>query len=105
LSEISKRDNAGTGKLPERGIAGASELPKRLNDQKVWKRLHDVLVDDQVTSLGNSWSATETHERLEVKYVVSPEEDVGDDLYEEDTRVDEVHSRTVDLTDFVVNFE
>jgi len=40
LREISKRDNAGAGKLPERVIAGASELPKRLNDQKGWKRLH-----------------------------------------------------------------
>jgi hypothetical protein len=37
LSEISKRDNAGVGKFPERGITGVSELPKRLNDQKVWK--------------------------------------------------------------------
>ena len=27
LCKISKRDNAGVGKLPERGIAGASELP------------------------------------------------------------------------------
>ena len=31
----------GTGKLPERGIAGVIEFPKRLNDQKGWKRLQD----------------------------------------------------------------
>jgi hypothetical protein len=30
LCEISKRDNSGTGNLPERGVAGVSELPKRL---------------------------------------------------------------------------
>jgi hypothetical protein len=46
LSEISKRDNAGVGELPEMGITGVSELPKRLNDQKIWKRLHDVLADE-----------------------------------------------------------
>ena len=28
LRKISNRDNTGAGKLPERGIAGASELPK-----------------------------------------------------------------------------
>jgi len=68
LRKISNRDNTGSGKLPERGIAGASDLPKRLNDQKGWKRLHDVLASesagltsaerqrryDQVTALGNS---------------------------------------------------
>ena len=36
-----------------------------------------------------------------MKHVVSPEEGVGDDLYEEDTRVDETHSRLPDLTDYL----
>jgi hypothetical protein len=60
LCEIQKRDNAGTGKfpkrgvpgsseLPERGVVGESELPKRLNDQKSWKRLHDVLVTESAS--------------------------------------------------------
>jgi hypothetical protein len=80
LRKISNRDNTGAGKLPERGIAGASELPKWSNDQKGWKRLHDVLAAksagltpaerqktyDQVTALGNSWPVTETQERLDV---------------------------------------
>ncbi len=115
MRKISNRDNTGAGKLPERGIAGASELPKRLNDQKGWKRVHDVLASesagltpaerqrryDQVTAFGNSWPVTETQERLEVKDVVSPEEGVGDDLHETDTRVDEAHSRIVDLTDYL----
>ena len=85
LRKISKRDDAGVGKLPERGIASVSELPKRLNDQKSWKRLHDVLAAEsaelttderkrrynQVTALGNSCPVTEMQERLEVKHVVS----------------------------------
>ena len=46
LHTTSKRDNTGTGTLRERGVAGACELPKRLNDHKGWKILHDALADE-----------------------------------------------------------
>ncbi len=36
-----------------------------------------------------------------MKHLVSPEEGVDDDLYEEDPRVDEAHSRLNDLTDYL----
>ena len=36
-----------------------------------------------------------------MKHVVSSEEGVDDDLYEEDPRVDEAHSRLADLTHFL----
>ncbi len=74
LRTISERDDAGTGTVLERGVAGASELPKRLNDHKGWKRLHDALAEEsaclspaerqrrynQVLALGNDGSTTET---------------------------------------------
>ena len=74
LREISQRDNAGTVKLPEKSVAGTSVLPKRLNDQKDWKRLHYVLAAEsagltpaerqlrynKVTALINSMPTTET---------------------------------------------
>ena len=54
LRTISERDTAGTDMVLERGVAGASdpvvagasELPKRLNDHKGWKRLHDALAEE-----------------------------------------------------------
>ena len=56
---------------------------------------------DQVTALGYSGHNTETQERLEMQHVVSPEEGVDDDPYEEDPRVDKAHSRMADLTDYL----
>ena len=35
---------------PERGVAGSNELPKRLNDQKGWKRLHVALAAESAKS-------------------------------------------------------
>jgi len=51
--------------------------------------------------LGYSGHNTETQERLEMQHVVSPEEGVDDDPYEEDPRVDKAHSRIADLTDYL----
>jgi hypothetical protein len=74
--------------LPKRGVTGTSELPKRLTDQKDWKRLHDALTVEsdclspaqwqrrynQVMALGNCRSTTQTQEHLATQLVASPED-------------------------------
>ena len=120
LRTISERDDAGTDTVLERGaselvVAGASELPKRLNDLKGWKRLHDALAEEsaclspaerqrryhQVIALGNSGSTTQTEVHLGMQLVASPEVDEDDDLYQEDPRIVEAHSRLDVLTEYL----
>ena len=115
LRTISERDDAGTGTVLEMGVAGASELPKRLNDHKGWKRLHDALAEEsaclspaerqrrynQVIALGNSGSTTQTEVHLGMQLVASPEVDEDDDLYQEDPRIVETHSRLDVLTEYL----
>jgi hypothetical protein len=98
-----------------RDIPGAYELPKRLNDQSGWKRLHDALAAEnarlspaerqrryhQVAALGNSIPPTQTEVHLQAQLVASPEAGVDDDLHEEDPRVIEAYSRIDDLTDYL----
>jgi len=98
-----------------RSISGACELPKRLNDQNDWKRLHDALAAvnaglspaerqrryHQVAALGNSSPPTLTEAHFQAQLVASPEAGVEDDLHEDDPRVIEAHSRVDDLTDYL----
>ena len=78
-----------------------------MNDHKGWKRLHDALAEEsaclspaerqrrynQVLALGNGGSTTETEVHLGMQLVASPEVDTDDDLYQEDPRIVEAHSR------------
>ena len=50
---------------------------------------------------GLQWAQHGDAERLEMQHVVSSEEGVDDDPYEEDPRVDKAHSRIADLTDYL----
>ena len=98
-----------------RGVPGVYELPKRLNDQNGWKRLHDALAAEnaglspaerqrryhRVAALGNSSPTTQTQAHLQAQLVASPEAGVDDDLHEEDPRIVEAHSRIDDLTDYL----
>ena len=121
LRTISERDDTGTDTVLERGVvgasefvvAGASELPKRLNDHKGWKRLHDALAEEiaclspaewqrryhQVIAVGNSGSTTQTEVHLGMQLVASPEVDEVEDFYQEDPRIVEAHSRLDVLTE------
>ena len=118
LRTISERDDAGTGAVLEKsvaGVAGASALPKRLNDHKGWQRLHDALAEgsaclspaerqrryNQVMALGNGGSTSQTEVHHGMQLVVSPEVDVDDDLYQEDPRIVEAHSRLDVLTEYL----
>jgi hypothetical protein len=118
LRTISERDDAGTGAVLEKsaaGVAGASALPKRLNDYKGWKRLHYALAEEsaclspaerqrrynQVMALGNGGSTSQTEVYHGMQLVASPEVDVDDDFYQEDPRIVEAHSRLDVLTEYL----
>ncbi len=118
LRTISERDDAGTGAVLEKSVAdvaGASALPKRLNDHKGWKRLYDALSEErpclspaerqrrynQVMALGNGGSTSQTEVHHGMQLVPSPEVDADDDLYQEDPRIVDAHSRLDVLTEYL----
>ena len=55
----------------------------------------------QVIALGNSGSTTQTEVHLGIQLLASPEVDEDDDLYQEDPRIVEAHSRLDVLTEYL----